>query len=169
MGCARDDASEEGHRTGDRPYRGLEEREIKAVPPERVADLLAGEGAGYALAAELNHYPGPAHVLELGDRLELTAEQADAMRRLESQVHARARPLGRRIVALERRLDRAFRSAGATRAAVAALTAQIGALEGRLRSVHLAGHLEAKRLLSRHQIRRYDELRGYGADHAHAG
>jgi hypothetical protein len=134
-----------------------------------MTELLAGEGAGYALAAELNHYPGPAHVLELADRLDLTTEQASAMRRIQAQVHTKARPLGRRIVELERRLDRAFRSAGAAGADVARLTAEIGALEGRLRFVHLAGHLETRKLLARHQITKYDELRGYGADHAHSG
>ncbi len=139
------------------------------MEPERVEDLLAGEGAGYALAAELNHYPGPAHALELADRLELTDAQTRALRRIRSQVHARAKPLGRRIVDLERRLDRSFREAGATDAEVARLTAEIGALEGRLRFVHLAGHVETKKLLSRHQITRYDKLRGYGADHGHAG
>ncbi len=139
------------------------------MPPERVADLLAGEGAGYALAAELNHYPGPAHALELSDRLELTDEQTVALRRIRSQVHTRARPLGRRIVDLERQLDRAFRETAATDAEVERLTAEIAALEGRLRFVHLAGHVETKELLSRHQVTRYDELRGYGADHGHAG
>ena len=108
-------------------------------------------------------------MLELADRLDITSEQAGAMRRIQSEVHAAARPLGRRIVELERRLDRAFRSAGATDAEVAQLTAQIAALEGRLRFVHLAGHLETKKRLTRHQITKYDELRGYGADHAHAG
>ena len=137
------------------------------MEPERVEDLLAGEGAGYALAAELNHYPGPAHALDLADRLELTDAQTRALRRTRAQVHARAKPLGRRIVDLERRLDRAFRETGATDADVARLTAEIGALEGRLRFVHLAGHVETKKLLSRHQITRYDELRGYGADHGH--
>lgn len=139
------------------------------MAPERIADLLAGEGAGYALAAELNHYPGPAHALELADRLELTDEQVRALRRIESEVHERARPLGRRIVDLERRLDRAFRADGAADAEVARLTAEIGALEGRLRFVHLAGHVETKKLLTRHQVTRYDELRGYGADHGHTG
>ena len=38
---------------------GLTDRPIKALAPERVEELLAGRGAGYALAAELNHYPGP--------------------------------------------------------------------------------------------------------------
>jgi hypothetical protein len=57
------------------PYAGLEQRPIKALAPERVADLLAGRGASYALAAELNSYPGPRHVLDLAAGLALTPEQ----------------------------------------------------------------------------------------------
>lgn len=30
---------------------------------------------GFAKAAELNSYPGPKHVLDLGDRLKLTTQQ----------------------------------------------------------------------------------------------
>ena len=152
----------------EKPYAGLEERPIKALARERVADLLAGRGAGYALAAELNHYPGPAHALELRSKLGVTAKQAEALRRIEAEVHRRARPLGRRLVALERELDRAFATATITKAEVAALTGAIGELEGRVRRTHLEGHLETRRLLTRHQVMRYDELRGYterGTEH----
>jgi hypothetical protein len=162
------DGERKAHERGAQPYRDLQGREVKAVAPERAADLLAGEGAGYALAAELNHYPGPAHALELADRLDLTPDQARSLRRIKSYVHERARPLGRRILALERRLDRAFGSARAADAEVARLTARIGALEGRLRFVHLAGHIRTTERLTRDQIARYDELRGYG-DHGHSG
>ena len=47
------------------PYAGQEVRRIKSLSAERVADLLAGRGAGYAKAAELNGVPGPVHVLEV--------------------------------------------------------------------------------------------------------
>src|ERR1700757_2891750 len=57
------------------PYAGQQKREIKALSEEDVAGYLGGAGMGYAKAAELNGYPGPMHVLELGDRLELTDEQ----------------------------------------------------------------------------------------------
>lgn len=43
---------------------GHETRDIKALSSDEVAALLAGKGMGYAKAAELNGYPGPAHVLE---------------------------------------------------------------------------------------------------------
>jgi hypothetical protein len=45
------------------PYAGMQTRPIKALSEQQVADLQAGRGMGLALAAELNGYPGPAHVL----------------------------------------------------------------------------------------------------------
>ena len=46
------------------PYAGLEQRQVKALSEQQIADLKAGRGMGLALAAELNGYPGPMHVLE---------------------------------------------------------------------------------------------------------
>jgi len=55
------------------PYAGMQTRPIKALSEQQVADLGAGRGTGLALAAELNGYPGPSHVLELADKLDLSA------------------------------------------------------------------------------------------------
>ncbi|TFV44521.1 hypothetical protein [Bradyrhizobium niftali] len=52
-------------------YAGLQMRPIKALSEQQVADL----SLGLALAAELNGYPDPSHVLELADKLDLTTEQ----------------------------------------------------------------------------------------------
>ncbi|HXH46834.1 MAG TPA: hypothetical protein VNK51_23725 [Bradyrhizobium sp.] len=57
-------------------YAGLDSRPIKALSLQQIDDLRAGRGMGLALAAELNGYPGPSHVLELRDRLGLTVDQA---------------------------------------------------------------------------------------------
>jgi len=57
------------------PYIGQASREIKALSPQEISDYLSGKGMGLAKAAELNGYPGPAHVLELAAQLELTSEQ----------------------------------------------------------------------------------------------
>ncbi|MGH7485986.1 MAG: hypothetical protein ACREMY_10365, partial [bacterium] len=46
------------------PYAGQQSREIKALSQEEAAGLLAGKGMGFAKAAELNGFAGPAHVLE---------------------------------------------------------------------------------------------------------
>src|SRR5262245_12308395 len=68
-------AGAQQHQRGHGPYAGMQHRGIKALSEQQIADLRAGKGMGLALAAELNGYPGPIHVLELGDRLELSAQQ----------------------------------------------------------------------------------------------
>jgi hypothetical protein len=57
------------------PYSGEERREIKALSKEEVNGYLSGDGMGFAKVAELNHHPGPRHVLELADQLQLSDEQ----------------------------------------------------------------------------------------------
>ena len=91
-------------------YSGQHGREIKALSAEETADLLAGRGMGVARAAELNHFPGPAHVLELREQLGLSAGQIRGVQDSFDRMSAAARPLGVQIVAAERRLDEAFAS-----------------------------------------------------------
>ncbi len=38
----------------------------------------------------------------------------------------------------------------------------IGALQARLRLTHLLAHIRARELLTKDQVKRYDELQGYG-------
>ena len=57
------------------PYAGHEMSEIPSLTPDELAQLRNGEGMGFAKAAELNHFPGPRHVLDMAGELELTAEQ----------------------------------------------------------------------------------------------
>src|SRR5437588_3273005 len=76
------------------PYAGLEARSIKALSEQQIADLRAGRGMGLALAAELNGYPGPMHVLELAEPLGLSDQQRAKMQELFAAVKAEAVPLG---------------------------------------------------------------------------
>ena len=64
------------------PYAGMQTRAVKALSDQQIADLRAGRGMGMALPAELNGYPGPAHVLELADKLELTPDQRASVQAL---------------------------------------------------------------------------------------
>ncbi|MDQ4143657.1 MAG: hypothetical protein M3198_07915 [Actinomycetota bacterium] len=148
---------------GDHPYAGLEQREVKALSAERTAELLDGRGMGYALAAELNHYPGPLHVLELAHDLQLSSRQEEDVRRTMNAMRKEALRLGRELIDREAELDLAFRSERIDADRVARLTGEIAAVEGRLRAAHLQAHLETKKLLTPQQVAHYDHLRGYTA------
>lgn len=145
------------------PYAGMQQREIRALSPEQTADLLAGRGMGFALAAELNGWPGPMHVLELGDQLGLSATQRRETEALMAAHRAAAAELGAQLVAAERALDLDFRERRITVESLATQMAQIGALQGALRAEHLRAHLVQTALLTPQQISRYGALRGYGA------
>jgi Spy/CpxP family protein refolding chaperone len=145
------------------PHAGLERRAIKALSPDQAEDLLAGRGMGLALAAELNGYPGPMHVLEHADALRLAPAQRARAEALRAAMLAEARPIGARIVALEEELDGLFARGEADAGRLAALTAQIGALQGRLREAHLAAHVGMREALTPDQRRAYATLRGYAA------
>jgi len=147
------------------PYAGAEKREIKSLAPEQVQGLLAGEGLGYAQAAELNGVPGPKHVLELADHLELTEAQLRLTRQIFEAMQARAVELGGRLVEAERRLDRAFAAGTVDEKELATLVEGSARLEGELRLAHLQAHLRMLEILEPGQIRRYSELRGYTAGH----
>src|SRR6185437_847776 len=93
---------------GASPYAGMETRPVKALSDQQIADMKAGRGMGLALAAELNGYPGPAHVLELADALMLSDKQRAATNALLAEMKAETIPIGERIIADETALDRLF-------------------------------------------------------------
>jgi Spy/CpxP family protein refolding chaperone len=143
------------------PYAGLEQRPIKALSHQQIDDLQAGRGMGLALAAELNGYPGPSHVLELGDRLDLTADQRIQVQRLFDAMKQEALPLGNKLVAQERELDQLFSTRAVTEESLKATVAAISETHGQLRESHLKYHLSTAALLNPSQRQRYAELRGY--------
>ena len=154
--------------TPDQPYAGLHEREIPALSEQRVADLLAGRGLGYALTAELNHYPGPMHVLVLAEELELSSDQREQVEGIQAAMHERGRSLGRLLVDLERKLDLAFEEGSIDASRLERLTGEIGAVDARLRAAHLLAHVRTRALLTPQQVHSYDELRGYSSPrHGH--
>lgn len=147
------------------PYVAQEAREIKALSPAEVEGLLAGKGLGYAKSAELNRYPGPAHVLELTSELELSEAQLAATRALHSRMEAQAKVLGAKVVAAEGALERSFREGVASETSLKSALGQIAQLQAELRAVHLLAHVEQRRLLSPEQVTRYVHLRGYHGGH----
>ena len=147
-------------------HAGLETRDVKALSDEEIQGLQAGEGMSVALVAELNHYPGPKHVLELQGELELSSGQSLKAREIYDHMHSEAVRLGSAILEKERELENRFRSASATDA-TATQVVELGRLRGELRWIHLKAHLEMRDVLTEEQRRHYDALRGYAADRTH--
>ena len=147
------------HPTG--PYTGYEQRQIKALSDQQIADLRAGRGMGLALPAELNSYPGPLHVMEMADALALTDDQRTRTKALFKAMKAETIPLGERIIEEETALDHLFAERTITPDALTAATSLIGALQGELRAAHLRYHLTMHDLLTPEQIARYNKMRGY--------
>jgi hypothetical protein len=121
----------------------------------------AGKGMALALPAELNGYPGPAHVLELAGPLGLSDDQQRATLALFEQMQAEAKALGEQVITEERALDRLFRDQRADSASVREATARAAGKQGELRAAHLDYHLLMMAVLTPRQVARYMELRGY--------
>lgn len=156
------------------PYAGQQARSIKTLSDEDITALRKGEGAGMAKAAELNGYPGPAHVLMLAPQLGLTDDQVQKVQAIYDRMNASAKSLGAEMIAREQNLDQLFATGHVTPDRLTAETEAIGELQGHLRSVHLTAHLEMRALLTPEQIANYQQLRGYGdapqrPQHHHAG
>ena len=150
----------------DGSYAPLLESPIRGLTPEQIDAYASGKGATMALPAELNGHPGPAHALDLAERLRLTPEQRAEMERLRDGMRADAIEKGEELLALHKALDDGFRNATLDEDALAALLQEIGRKDAELRFVHLRAHFEAAEILTPHQKALYAELRGYGrADH----
>ena len=143
------------------PYVGEQARSIKALSEQEVADYLAGKGMGFAKAAELNGYPGPAHVLELASQLALSSAQRNRTEQVFGRMQARARELGARLIEEERRLDELFAAKTISRESLATSVRSIAMLESEIRATHLQAHLEEAEVLSEVQQAQYWHLRGY--------
>jgi Spy/CpxP family protein refolding chaperone len=143
------------------PYAGFQTREIKALSEQQIADLRAGRGIALALAAELNRYPGPMHVLEHAAALSLTPEQTATMQRLMAQMRTQAVAAGEELIKAERALDRLLAEGRADDASLADAVAEAARAQGEVRRIHLATHIATRAALTPAQIDAYDKLRGY--------
>lgn len=149
---------------GQHQYSGLQARDIATLSAEDIQDLEAGRGWGLALAAELNGYPGPRHVLEHAEDLALSAAQAAQIENIFARMRADAIAGGAALIAAEKALNQAFAGRTVTPATLEDLVDRAASARGDLRLIHLSRHLETMRILSDHQIARYSVLRGYTSD-----
>ena len=149
------------------PYARQETREIKALSRDEINGYVSGDGMAFAKAAELNHYPGPKHVLQLADQLQLSEEQRRTTQRLFEEMNSTAVNLGKQLVERERLLDSRFAAASISDAELSQLVSEVSVLHGKIRAVHLQAHVAERVLLTAEQLMRYDALRGYGASGSH--
>lgn len=147
------------------PYAAIPGTAASGLLPEEVEGLTKGQGMALALAAEVNGYPGPRHVLDAAaaGQLDLRPEQREAFHRLYDRMLAEAKGKGEDILRLEEQLAMLFRHGHIDEASLRDLLDQIGRLRADLRFIHLRTHLEAKALLTPEQIARYRAVRGYDA------
>ncbi|GAA5521688.1 hypothetical protein LQ318_08035 [Aliifodinibius salicampi] len=143
-------------------YTGQEAREIKALTTQEVEGYLNGKGMGLSKVAELNQYPGPKHVLELADELELSSKQKEQTQLLFNKMKEKAINIGETYIAKEQALNQMFESGNVSSSTVDSLLVEIGKIKGTLRAAHVNTHIQMIGILTTEQVKKYDELRGYG-------
>ncbi len=143
------------------PYADLETRPIKGLSDEQITGLRTGLGMGLALAAELNGYPGPRHVIDLAENLQLTDAQYEEIQGLFDAMQEETVSIGEKLIEQEAQLEQQFAERSVTPASLDALTQAIGVTQGALRAAHLKYHLATFAALSPEQVERYNVLRGY--------
>lgn len=143
------------------PYAGMQNRAIKALSEQQLADLRAGKGMSFALPAELNGYPGPSHVLELAEPLKLSVEQSSRTRALFEQMQRESAAAGEALIAAEAELDALFRDKRATPPRLTAAAGKAAQAQGVVRETHLRYHLRMMEVLTAEQVAAYNRLRGY--------
>ena len=156
---------------GQSPYIGQESNEIKSLSSNEVSALLQGMGMGFAKAAELNQYPGPRHVLDLAEQLQLSDQQLIQTNQVFESMRKQAIQFGTQLVEYEKELDSLFSSKQISRIDLDTMLLKIGETRARLRGTHLQAHLEMRKILSHHQVVMYDNLRGYSGgseQHSHS-
>ena len=99
------------------------------------------------------------HVLELKDRLKLTADQEAKAQALMHAMFSESRPKGTRLLEAETKLRRLFADRTADDAAVRAAVAEVERARSQVRLVHLLTHLKTRDLLTEDQRRIYHEAR----------
>lgn len=158
---------------GDTPYAGQESRAIKALSESEINDYLNGRGMGTSKAAELNHYPGPKHVLDQATQLGMSGAQSAQARVIFDAMTLEAKRLGKEIVQKEEALEALYAKRQATAENTRQAVAVLAQLQAEFRLAHLNAHLRMREVLSPQQIALYDQLRGYaknapnGAAHQH--
>lgn len=139
---------------------GLSWANAPSSSEERAKGLREGRGMGYAVSAENNGYPGPRHVLEAADKLDLSETQRQQTAVLIAEMKAEAIPAGERLLADESALGQLFATKSAMLPTISVASDKASRSESALRVIHLKYHLKMVRILTPEQIRTYYALGG---------
>jgi Spy/CpxP family protein refolding chaperone len=134
---------------------------IRTLRSDEVEQIRRGEGAGFALPAELNGVPGPRHVLGFAAELGLSPDQEAQVQDVYDRYLSEAIPAGERYLAAVQALEEGFRAGTITEEALPGRVAEVSRLEGELVTIHLIAHLQTAEILMPAQIATYNQLRGY--------
>jgi hypothetical protein len=145
-------------------YAGEKEREIKSLSDADIEELRNGKGWGLAKVAELNGVPGPAHLLEMKNEIDLSTKQLQEIEDLYKIMKKEAIPLGIELIELERELNEHFADRTITYELLDTLLEKIAQVQKKLRYVHLSTHLKTPHILTPEQLSLYNKLRGYSSD-----
>jgi hypothetical protein len=145
-------------------YIGQEKRDIKSLSEEDIKELKAGAGWGLAKAAELNGLPGPKHILEMKQEIDLTAKQEKMVIALYNKMNKEAISLGNKLIEYEEELNYRFADRNIDKKTLDELLEKISETYKSLRFTHLSAHLQTPSILTESQIRKYNKLRGYSSD-----
>lgn len=143
------------------PYAGQQNRAITSLSADDQKAIANGEGWGLAKPAELNGVPGPAHLLELADKIGLSPEQVEKLQKLFKDMKAQAIALGNEYTAAEKAVDDYFRSGSFSDRALREKVDQAEQARANLRFLHLSYHHRTLDVVTPEQVKQYNELRGY--------
>ena len=145
------------------PHAGKQSRQIASLSDMDIAAIRKGTGWGLALPAEINGAPGPRHVLDLAEPLDLNDDQIAQMTTVFEEMKRSAISAGEKFIAAEKALNDAFQRGGLDQGELARLVEQAGEARAGLRLVHLSAHLKTLPVLTEEQVALYAQLRGYAS------
>lgn len=149
------------HGVGHSRYADERRSHIPSITMEEFEQIRSGEGMGLAKPAELNHYPGPKHVLELADSLGLTDTQRTQIEAIRGNMADQAVALGQEYLLAEHELNQLFANGNADENSVVEMTKKVEEKRSALRAAHLVAHVRTRNALTQEQADEYDRLRGY--------
>jgi len=145
-------------------YADEKQSYVPSITMAEFEEIQSGDGMGLAKPAELNHYPGPKHVLQLADSLRISEEQRLKIEAIRQNMADVAVALGMDYLHAEHELNELFSNEKATEKNVVEMTRKVEEKRTALRLAHLLAHVQTRSELTQEQIDEYDRLRGYVSD-----